>query len=75
MLLLAGSDSGASNSYVYPGAALLGELDQLVRAGLTPAQALRTATINGAIFFHQPPRPAPSPPAKPPICCCSTRTR
>ncbi|SDX58918.1 amidohydrolase family protein [Hymenobacter psychrophilus] len=53
VLLLAGSDSGASNSYVYPGAALLGELDQLVRAGLTPAEALRTATINGAIFFHQ----------------------
>ncbi|MBT2558374.1 amidohydrolase family protein [Hymenobacter sp. ISL-91] len=51
VLLLAGSDSGASNSYVYPGAALLGELDQLVRAGLTPAEALRTATLNGARFF------------------------
>jgi imidazolonepropionase-like amidohydrolase len=51
VLLLAGSDSGASNSYVYPGASLLGELALLVQAGLTPAQALQTATINGARFL------------------------
>ncbi|RZK53103.1 MAG: amidohydrolase, partial [Hymenobacter sp.] len=37
--VLAGSDSGAFNSYVYPGASLHDELLQLVRAGLTPAQA------------------------------------
>ncbi|UOQ77338.1 amidohydrolase family protein [Hymenobacter sp. 5516J-16] len=49
--LLAGSDSGASNSYVYPGASLLGELELLVQAGLTPAQALQAATINGARFL------------------------
>lgn len=49
--LLAGSDSGASNSYVYPGASLLGELELMVAAGLTPIQALQAATINGARFL------------------------
>ncbi|OON69462.1 amidohydrolase family protein [Hymenobacter sp. CRA2] len=49
--LLAGSDSGPFNSYVYPGASLLGELELLVQAGLSPAQALRCATINGARFM------------------------
>lgn len=49
--LLAGSDSGASNSYVYQGISLHQELAALVAAGLTPAEALRTATINGAKFL------------------------
>jgi imidazolonepropionase-like amidohydrolase len=49
--LLAGSDSGASNSYVYQGISLHHELAALVAAGLTPAEALRTATINGAKFL------------------------
>ena len=49
--VLAGSDSGAFNSYVYPGASLQDELAQLVQAGLTPAQALRAATISGAKFL------------------------
>jgi imidazolonepropionase-like amidohydrolase len=51
VLVLAGSDSGAFNSFTYPGASLLGELEMLVQAGLTPAQALRAATINGARFM------------------------
>ena len=51
MLLLAGSDGGASNSYVYPGVSLHNELAEMVAAGLTPIQALRTATINGAKFM------------------------
>ena len=46
--LLAGSDSGPFNSYTYPGASLHDELALLVQAGLTPAQALRAATLNGA---------------------------
>jgi len=46
--ILAGSDAGAFNSYVYPGPSLHKELELLQEAGLTPAQALRTATINGA---------------------------
>ncbi|GAA4494810.1 amidohydrolase family protein [Hymenobacter ginsengisoli] len=46
--MLAGSDSGPFNSFTYPGASLHEELVLLVKAGLTPAQALRAATINGA---------------------------
>jgi len=49
--LLAGSDSGAFNSFIYPGASLQDELGLLVQAGLTPVQALRAATINGALFM------------------------
>ncbi len=49
--ILAGSDSGAFNSYVYPGESLHGELAELVKAGLTPQQALETSVINGPRFF------------------------
>jgi imidazolonepropionase-like amidohydrolase len=49
VLLLAGSD--CPNAYVYPGFTLHDELGLLVRAGLTPAEALRTATINPARFL------------------------
>lgn len=49
--VLAGSDSGPFNSYVYPGASLQGELQALVAAGLTPAQVLRIATLGGAQFM------------------------
>lgn len=49
--ILAGSDSGPFNSFTYPGISLHKELEALVDAGLTPAEALRTATINGAAFF------------------------
>ena len=49
--VLAGSDSGAFNSYTYPGASLHDELTLLVQAGLTPAQALRAATLSGATFM------------------------
>jgi len=51
--LLAGSDAGAYNSYVYPGPSLIGELKALVNAGLTPAEALQTATVNGAKFLNK----------------------
>ncbi|TBW28303.1 amidohydrolase family protein [Gramella sp. KN1008] len=49
--ILAGSDSGASNSFVYPGESLHSELEELVNAGLSPAQALLTSVINGPEFF------------------------
>jgi len=49
--ILAGSDSGPFNSFTYPGASLHDELVLLVRAGLTPAQALRAATLSGATFM------------------------
>jgi imidazolonepropionase-like amidohydrolase len=47
--ILAGTD--CPNPYVYPGFSLHDELGLLVRAGLTPAEALRTATINPARFL------------------------
>ncbi len=49
--ILAGSDCGAFNSFVYPGESLHGELQSLVDAGLTPEQALSTSVINGPVFF------------------------
>ncbi|WP_201987044.1 amidohydrolase family protein [Hymenobacter rubidus] len=49
--VLAGSDSGPFNSFVYPGASLQEELVLLVQAGLTPRQALQAATVNGAKFM------------------------
>ena len=47
--LLAGTDAGAL--YTYPGSSLHEELAQLVRAGLTPAAALRAATLSPAEFL------------------------
>jgi imidazolonepropionase-like amidohydrolase len=49
--ILAGSDCGAFNSFIYPGESLHQELKLMVASGLTPAQALVTATINGAKFM------------------------
>jgi len=49
--ILAGSDCGPANSYVYPGVALHGELALLVETGLTPQQALSTSVISGPKFF------------------------
>jgi imidazolonepropionase-like amidohydrolase len=47
--LLAGTDS--PNPFVYPGFGLHEELSLMVASGLTPLQALRTATLNPAEFF------------------------
>jgi len=47
--LLAGTDS--FDTYVYPGFSLHDELGLLVEAGLSPAAALRTATINAATYM------------------------
>jgi imidazolonepropionase-like amidohydrolase len=46
---IAGTDT--PNPYVFPGFSLHDELALLVQAGLTPAEALRTATINPAKYF------------------------
>lgn len=51
--LLAGSDCGAFNSYVYPGISLHKELQEMVKAGLTPREALKTSTLNGAKFLNK----------------------
>lgn len=49
--ILAGSDAGPFNSFVYPGESLHSELQELVLAGLTPQQALLTSIVNGPKFF------------------------
>lgn len=46
--IVAGTDAG--DTYVFPGSAVHDELAELVRAGLTPADALRSATIDAALF-------------------------
>jgi len=46
---LAGTD--LSNPFIYPGFSLHDELEAFVAAGFTPAEALRTATLNPAIYF------------------------
>jgi imidazolonepropionase-like amidohydrolase len=48
---LAGSDAGPFNSFVYPGHSLHEELFALVAAGMTPAEALRSATVLPARFM------------------------
>ncbi len=47
VMLLAGTDPG------FPGFELHEELELLVEAGLTPLEALQTATLNPAIFLEQ----------------------
>jgi hypothetical protein len=49
VLILAGSDTG--NPFCFPGFSLHDELALLVKAGLTPAESLRAATLNPAKFF------------------------
>ncbi|WP_181373023.1 amidohydrolase family protein [Massilia glaciei] len=46
--ILAGTDAG--DTYVFPGFGIHDELVELVKAGLSPAQALRSATLDAAIF-------------------------
>jgi imidazolonepropionase-like amidohydrolase len=47
--IMVGTDS--VDSYVFPGFAVHDELQELVKAGFTPAQALKAATWNGAEFL------------------------
>jgi imidazolonepropionase-like amidohydrolase len=47
--ILAGTDT--PNPWVFPGTSLHDELALLVKAGLTPAESLRTATLRPAEFF------------------------
>lgn len=49
--IVAGTDAG--DTYVFPGFAIHDELVELVRAGLSPADALRSATIDAARFSGQ----------------------
>lgn len=49
--IIAGSDCAALNTLVYPAESLIEELEIFQEAGLTPVQALRTATVNAASYF------------------------
>jgi imidazolonepropionase-like amidohydrolase len=50
VLLLAGTEAGSP--FLYAGFSLHDELALFVESGLTPLEALRTATINPARYFH-----------------------
>ena len=49
--LLAGTDNPQASPFAAPGFSLHQELELLVGAGLTPVEALRTATVNPARYF------------------------
>ncbi len=49
--IMAATDASFANPYIFHGFSLLDELDRYVEAGLTPRQALFTATIAPAQFF------------------------
>jgi len=51
--LLAGSDSGASNSYTYPGVSLHKELEVMVSTGISNLKALQNSAYNGAQFLKK----------------------
>ncbi|TMM56892.1 amidohydrolase [Maribacter algarum] len=51
--LLAGSDSGAYNSYTYPGISLHNELQAMVANGISPLNALKTSAYNGSKFLKK----------------------
>ncbi|GAB4045401.1 amidohydrolase family protein [Spirosoma litoris] len=51
--IMAGTDAGFLNSYVYPGLGLHHELGYFVKAGLTPLQALQSAIIPGPVFLSK----------------------
>ena len=53
IMILAGSDAAALNSFVYPGESLIAELMLYQEAGMKPADILRSATINGAKFLKK----------------------
>lgn len=50
--ILAGTDS-PPQPFLFPGFSLHDELSDLVEAGLSPLEALRTATVNPAAFLGE----------------------
>jgi imidazolonepropionase-like amidohydrolase len=50
MKILAGTDT--PNTYCFPGFGLHDELELFVKAGLTPLEALQTATVNAAAYLN-----------------------
>lgn len=51
MDIIAGTDAGFLNSFIYPGFALHEELQIFVDGGLTPLQALQASVVNGPKYF------------------------
>ncbi|KPM33139.1 Amidohydrolase [Croceitalea dokdonensis DOKDO 023] len=51
--MLAGSDSGAFNSYTYPGISLHKELETMVAVGIQPLKALQYSAYGGAKFLRK----------------------
>ncbi|MFK7812513.1 MAG: amidohydrolase family protein [Maribacter sp.] len=51
--ILAGSDSGAYNSYTYPGISIHKEMEEMVANGISPLDALRASAYNGAKFLKK----------------------
>ena len=51
MPILAATDASFANPYIFHGASLLDELDRYVEIGLTPREALFTATVAPPRFF------------------------
>ncbi len=51
MMIIAGSDCAALNTFVYPAASLIEELALFQESGLKPLEILQTATLNGAKFM------------------------
>lgn len=49
--VMVGTDAG--DSFVFAGSSVHDELDELVKAGLTPAEALRAATLSGARYLER----------------------
>jgi len=50
--ILAGSDASFANPFIFHGYSLLDELDRYVAAGITPREALYTATVAPAEFLE-----------------------
>lgn len=50
--ILAGSDCGAYNTYIYPGFSLHEELNLLVKAGIPTEDVLKIATLSGPEFMN-----------------------
>ncbi|MCP9767296.1 amidohydrolase [Lacihabitans sp. LS3-19] len=51
MTIIAGSDCAALNTFVYPAASLIEELDLFQKSGMKPLEILQSATLNGAKFM------------------------
>jgi hypothetical protein len=51
--LLAGSDSGAFNSYIYPGISLHKELEAMATSGISNLKVLQNSAYNGAHFLKK----------------------